>query len=66
MEAFPDPFGTLWEHPVEPSEPYFFLAVIFIRKSIFAAIYMLFEGFAVSKTDSRILLGVKGASQVTH
>ena len=33
---------------------------------VFAAIYMLFEGFAVLKTDSRILLGVQGASQVTR
>ena len=44
MEGFQDPFGTLWERPEEPSWPYFVLAVIFIRKLIFAAIYMLSEG----------------------
>ena len=44
MEAFRDPFGTFWERPEDPSGPYFALAVIFIRKLIFAGIYMLSEG----------------------
>ena len=33
---------------------------------VFAAIYMLFEGFAISMTDSRVILGVKVASLATR